>query len=322
MTALVECVPNFSEGRQPAVLAALAAAISGVKGVKLLHQTADADHHRSVFTFAGPPAPVTEAAFRAIEVAARLIDLTQHRGEHPRLGAADVVPLVPLRDITLAQCAALATDLGQRVGTALQLPVYLYEAAATRPERVNLADVRRGQYEALRDEITQPARQPDFGPAQVGPAGAVIIGARQFLVAFNVYLHTDDVSIARQIAAKIRMANGGLPGVKALGFRVQGRAQVSLNIVHFTRFPARPLPHIVAIIQAEAEQRGTGIEYTELIGLIPQHALTTPQRAAEANMTRYTVFPETFLLKCARLLHLRDFTPERVLEVALRRARL
>lgn len=322
MSPLVECVPNFSEGRRPEVIEALIAAIKKVKGAKVLHHTSDADHNRTVITFAGPPEGVSEAAFRAIAKAAALIDMEQHQGVHPRMGAADVVPLVPLRDITLENCAELARRLGQRVGDELKLPVYLYEAAATRPERVNLADVRRGQYEGLKQEIMLPQCQPDFGPAEVGRAGAVIIGARTFLVAFNVFLKTDDVHVAKEIAAKIREANGGLRGVKALGFLVRGKAQVSLNVLHFTRFPQTPLPHIIAVIQSEAEQRGTTIDYTELVGLMPQHALTTPHLAADAHMAKYTIFPDWFWKQCARVLKLRDFSRDRLLEAALRKARL
>ena len=235
--ALIEAVPNFSEGRRADVVDAIAAAIQA-PGVSLLDRTSDADHNRSVLTVAGPPQAVVEGLFRAVMMAAaQRINLFEHRGAHPRLGATDVVPLVPLRNITLTECAALATALGRRIGEELGLPVYLYEAAATRPDRRNLADVRRGEFELLVKEIGCPYRAPDFGPARVGPAGAVIVGARPFLIAFNIYLRTDDVRVAKAIAHAIRERDGGLPGVKALGLLVGGQAQVSINLVDSTRTP-------------------------------------------------------------------------------------
>lgn len=267
---LLECIPNFSEGRNEQVVAQIASAIESVAGLAILHQTSDSDHHRSVITFAGKPESVLEASFRMIEMAARLIDLDHHQGVHPRLGATDVVPFVPLKGITLAESAELAHRLGERVGRELGLPVYLYEAAATRPERRNLADVRRGGYEQLKDEIHLPERQPDYGAAQVGKAGAVIIGARQALIAFNVFLNSEDVRIAQAIARAIRGSSGGLVGLKALGLLVDGRAQVSMNVVDY---PRTPLHRIFELIRREAAYFGVGIHHSELIGLIPQAAL-------------------------------------------------
>ncbi len=289
---IIEAVPNFSEGRRPAVVQAIVTAI-GVPGVRVLHQTSDWDHNRSVITVAGPPQVVLEGLFQAVRVAAQQINLFEQRGEHPRLGATDVVPLVPIQNITLAECATLATGLGQRIGTELQLPVYLYEAAATHPERRNLADVRRGEFERLVVEIDQPERYPDFGPARIGPAGAVIVGARPFLIAFNFFLETHDVAIAKAIAKAIRESDGGLPAVKAKGFLVEGQAQVSVNLVDFTRTPL----HVVMMhVNRLATEYHTQIDRSELIGLIPQAAIF--QTAA-------------YYLKLA------DFVPTRVFEQAL-----
>ena len=267
---LVECVPNFSEGRRPEVIAAIVAAVESAR-VHLLDVSSDADHNRTVVTFAGLPAPVLEAAFRAVAVAAEHINLETHHGQHPRIGAADVVPLVPLRNISLEACAALAHQLGRRIGAELALPVYYYEAAALRPERVNLADVRRGGYEALKHDIAaNPARLPDAGPAVLGPAGAVLVGARGPLIAFNATLDTTDVEVARQIAVTIRTSGGGLPYLKALGLLVNGRAQVSMNVVDFRQ---TSLLTIMERLRAEAANLGVRVVETELVGLIPQAAL-------------------------------------------------
>jgi len=266
---IIEAVPNFSEGRRPEVMAAIVEAIQ-VPDVMVLHTTSDWDHNRSVVTVAGPPDAVVQGLFQAVQVASQHINLFEQEGEHPRLGATDVVPLVPIQDITLAECAQLATELGRRIGTELQLPVYLYEAAATRPERRNLADVRRGEFERLVQEIGQPARRPDFGPAQVSPAGAVIVGARQFLVAYNFFLKSDDVTIAKRIAKKIRASSGGMPAVKALGLLVDGQAQVSMNLVDFNRTPLHVVTDAVTRL---AESYGTQLDRAELIGLIPQEVM-------------------------------------------------
>jgi glutamate formiminotransferase/formiminotetrahydrofolate cyclodeaminase len=271
MTRLVECIPNFSEARRPEVIDRIVAAISAVEGVHLLDRSSDLDHNRTVLTFAGPPETTAEAAFQAIKTAAELIDLDRHTGEHPRIGATDVCPFVPLSGVTMDDCVALARRLGQRVGEELGIPVYLYEAAATRPERVNLEDVRRGQYEALKQEMgVDPARDPDFGPRKVGPAGATVIGARDFLIAYNVYLTTDDVEIARKVARAVRHSSGGLRYVKALGLLVDSCAQVSMNL---TNFHQTPLARVVEFIRREAARYGVAIHHSELVGLIPQEAL-------------------------------------------------
>jgi glutamate formiminotransferase/formiminotetrahydrofolate cyclodeaminase len=268
---IVECVPNFSEARRPEVVEAIQQAIAGVPGVRLLDRHSDADHNRTVLTFVGPPPAVEEAAFRAIARAAELIDLNQHTGEHPRIGATDVVPFVPITGISMAECVEIARRLGRRVGDELDIPVYLYEQAATRPERQNLENIRRGQYEALKTEIgVNPDRQPDFGPARVGPAGATVIGARPFLIAFNVYLTTDEVAIADKIARAVRHSSGGLHFVKALGLLVDGRAQVSMNL---TDFHKTPLARVVELIRREAARYGVSIHHSELVGLIPEAAL-------------------------------------------------
>src|SRR5512133_4175664 len=205
MTTLIECIPNFSEARRPEVIDQIVAAITSVEGARLLDRSSDLDHNRTVITFAGSPLAVEEAAFRAIRTAAELINLDNHQGEHPRIGATDVVPFVPLSDSTMEECIAIAKRLGQRVGGELNIPVYLYESAATRPERTNLENIRKGQYEGLKTEIeSDPERTPDFGPAKLGAAGATVIGARNPLVAFNVYLTTSDVDIAKRIAKAIR----------------------------------------------------------------------------------------------------------------------
>lgn len=271
MTPLVQCVPNFSEGRRMEVIEAIAQALRAHAAVRILDIESDPDHNRSVFTLVAPPEALVPALFDAIKTAASLINLDQHRGAHPRIGATDVVPFVPIRDVETALCIALAQDLGRRVGTELGIPVYLYEEAATRPDRVNLADIRHGEYEVLKAEIaTNPNRRPDFGPACLGPAGATVIGARAPLVAYNVYLTTDNVEIAKHIARAIRHANGGLRYVKALGLLVNGRAQVSMNL---TDFHKTPIHRVVEMIRREAARYGVAIESSELIGMIPQQAL-------------------------------------------------
>jgi glutamate formiminotransferase/formiminotetrahydrofolate cyclodeaminase len=298
MSQIVECVANYSEGRRSEVVDQIAQAIAAVPGVAILDRTSDADHNRSVITFAGPPDAVSEAAFQSIRTAADLIDLDTHRGEHPRLGATDVVPFVPIQGITLDDCAELARRLGQRVGDELGIPVFLYEAAATRPDRENLADVRRGEYEALKDAIAaDPDRAPDFGPHTLGGAGATIIGARQPLIAYNVYLTTADVEIAKKIALAIRHSAGGLRFVKAMGLLVDGKAQVSMNLTDYTR---TPVFRVVELIRREAARYSVGIESSELIGLIPQNALFdaaqwylqidnyTPQSALETRLAEMT----------------------------------
>lgn len=272
--SIIECVPNFSEGRDPAKVEKIEEAIRSVAGIKLLGRTLDLDHNRSVITFAGAPGPVLEAAFRGVKRAVALIDLNQHSGAHPRIGAADVVPFVPLEGITLQECAEIAVQAGERLWQQLGVPVYLYEAAARRPDRVKLENIRRGQFEGLRQEIhTDPERLPDFGgPALHATAGAAVVGARKILIAFNINLATADVSIARQIAKSIRFSSGGLPFVKALGLLLRSRniAQVSMNL---TDFEQTPLHVVFERVRAEAERLGIPVASSEIVGLIPKRAL-------------------------------------------------
>jgi len=272
---IAECVPNFSEGRRPEVVREIVAAVESVPGVRLLDYSSDPSHNRSVLTFIGEPAPVKEAAFQAIAKAAELINMEEHRGEHPRIGATDVVPFVPVQGVTMADCVALARELGAEVAERLQIPVYLYEEAATRPERRNLADIRRGEYEGLKKEIHLPERHPDFGEPVMHPtAGATVIGAREFLIAYNINLGTPDVSIAKKIAHVVRASSGGLMYVKALGIKLENRnlAQVSMNLVNFKKTPM----HVVFnLVKAEAERYGVPIVGSEIIGLVPLDALLT-----------------------------------------------
>ncbi len=271
MSQLIECIPNFSEARRPQVVDDIVAAIGSVEDARLLDRSSDLDHNRTVLTFAGPPKAVEEAAFRAIKAASELIDLDQHTGEHPRIGATDVVPFVPLSDVTIEECVALAKRLGERVGRELQIPVYLYEYAATRPDRANLENIRRGQYEGLKAEIeSNPDRKPDYGPSRLGKAGATVIGARNPLIAFNVYLNTAEVEIAKKVARAIRQSSGGFRYVKALGLLVEGRAQVSMNL---TNYRESPVGRVVEMIRREAARYGVSIHHSELVGLVPQQAL-------------------------------------------------
>lgn len=295
--ALVECVPNFSEGRRPEVIAAIRNAIAAVPGVRLLDVSSDPFHNRAVITFAAPPDAVVEGAFAGIRAARDLIDLTTHRGVHPRMGAADVVPFVPLEGCTLEDCAELARKLGDRVGRELHIPVYLYEHAATRPSRRNLAEVRRGGFERLaRDIGRSPDDAPDFGPHRLHPtAGAVAIGARPFLVAFNIYLGpASNLPIVSAIARAIRESSGGLPGVKALAFEVDGQAQLSMNLTALDR---TGLAAAFAAVLSEAERRGVEVTWSEIVGLVPEQALWKAG---------------------ADLLRLKHFTPDMVLEHRLR----
>jgi glutamate formiminotransferase len=267
----IECIPNFSEGRRREVIDAIAATVAGVPSAAVLDIHVDADHNRSVITFAGPAEAVAEAAFRATRTAASLIDMNQHRGQHPRVGATDVLPFVPLAGATLAECVALARTVGRRIGEELGIPVYLYEAAATRPDRVALPNLRRGEYEGLREAIERdPQRAPDFGPARLGPAGATIVGARMPLIAFNVYLNTGDVRVAKRVARAVRASSGGLQGVRALGLLVDGRAQVSMNLIDYKN---TPLHRAVELVAREAAAYGASVVESELVGLIPEDAL-------------------------------------------------
>ncbi len=273
---LVECIPNFSEGRRPEVIEQIVAALTSVEGVALLDQHSDPDHNRTVVTLIGPPEAIEEAAFRGIAKAAELIDLDQHQGEHPRIGATDVVPFVPIQGVSMTECIEMARRLGKRVGDTLGIPVYLYEKAATRPDREQLENIRRGEYEALKAEIGKnPDRDPDFGPARVGPAGATVIGARDPLIAFNVYLTTDDVRIAQRIARAVRHSSGGLRYVKALGLLVEGRAQVSMNLTNYRK---TPIARVVELIRREAQRYGVSLHHSELVGLAPEEALIEAAR--------------------------------------------
>ena len=268
---IVECIPNFSEARRSDVVDTIIQEIESVDDVSILDRHSDMDHNRTVVTFVGSVTAVEEAAFRAISKAGELIDLDNHQGEHPRIGATDVVPFVPISGVTMVECVELARRLGKRVGEELKIPVYLYEEAATRPERTNLENIRRGQYEKLKEEIGEdPAREPDFGPSKVTGAGATVIGARQPLIAFNVYLTTDDVSIANKIARAIRHSSGGLRFVKSMGVLVEGRAQVSMNLTHFRR---TPMARVVEMIRREAVRYGVQVHHAELVGLVPNEAL-------------------------------------------------
>ena len=273
-TPLVECVPNFSEGRDQATIDALQAAISAVPGVQLLDVQNDASHNRSVFTFVAPPDAAVEAALAAMRVATQRIDLTKHSGEHPRMGATDVVPFVPVSGVTMEDCVALARRLGEAAAKDLDIPVFLYARAAARPDRVLLPDVRKGEFEGMRGRELDP----DFGPKRVHPtAGATAIGARPFLVAFNVYLDTQDVTIAKDIAKQIRTSSGGLPGVQASGFIVDGLAQVSMNLLDIDiTSPAV----VLNAIKVRAEKLGVAVQKSEIVGLIPERAIVGAAEAA------------------------------------------
>jgi len=273
--SLVECVPNFSEGRRPDVVEAILEEIRAVRGVNLIDRSLDASHNRAVVTFVGPPKEAAEAAFRAIAKARDTIDLREHTGEHPRIGATDVVPFVPLEGSSMAECVATARELGQRVGRELSIPVYFYEAAALRPERRNLPDVRNIGFEKLREAVaTDPARTPDAGPKdRLHPtAGATVIGARKFLIAFNVNLETEDVKVAKDIAKKIRERDGGLPGIKAMGFFLDDLrcAQVSMNVCDYER---TGLERVYREIEGLAKEKGVEVRESELVGLAPRAAL-------------------------------------------------
>ncbi|MGA9565342.1 MAG: glutamate formimidoyltransferase [Candidatus Korobacteraceae bacterium] len=271
MPALVECVPNFSEGRDKAKVAAILEAMK-MDGVYLLDREMDADHNRCVITLVGDPVNIAEAAIRGVGKAAELIDLTKHTGAHPRLGAADVIPFIPIEGVTLEDCVAIARRVGEEIWKRYQIPVYLYESAAQRPERQNLENVRRGQFEGLREEVkTNPARMPDFGEAALHPtAGAAVVGARKFLVAYNVYLNTPDVGIAKKIGKAVRFSNGGLRYVKGMGVSVRGLAQVSMNL---TDTDQTPIARVFEYVKREAARYGVLPLSSEIVGLIPKKAL-------------------------------------------------
>jgi glutamate formiminotransferase/formiminotetrahydrofolate cyclodeaminase len=271
MQTLVECVPNFSEGRDKSKVDAIVETMK-LDGVYLLDREMDADHNRCVITIAGDRDAVQEAAIRGVGKAAELIDLNQHQGAHPRLGAADVVPFIPIEGVTLEDCVAMARHVGEQVWKRHKIPVYLYEAAATSPERQNLENIRRGQFEGIRAEIaTNPARKPDFGEAALHPtAGACVVGARKFLIAYNIFLNTADVEIAKKVAKAVRFSSGGLRFVKAAGFLVRGQAQVSMNL---TDFEQTPIHRVFEAVRAEAARYGALPQSSEIVGLIPKKAL-------------------------------------------------
>jgi glutamate formiminotransferase/formiminotetrahydrofolate cyclodeaminase len=296
---LIECVPNFSEGRRPEVVAAIRNAIAGVQGVTILDSSSDESHNRSVITFVAPIENVVDAAFAGIREAASHIDLRQHQGEHPRIGATDVVPFIPLQGATMEDCVALAKLLGERVGRELNIPVYLYERAASRPTRVNLADVRRGQFEGLREELgTNPDRDPDFGPKAIHEsAGAVAIGARPFLVAYNVYLGpASNLALAKSIAKQVRESSGGFKAVKGLGLEVDEQAQVSMNLVDTDQ---TALHTVFDFISEKAKAEGVDVTWSEIIGLVPEKVLFEASK---------------------NYLKLKAFTPDQVLERQVARA--
>jgi glutamate formiminotransferase len=294
MKRLVECVPNFSEGRDRATVDAIVETIRGVAGVSILDRTSDVDHNRSVITMAGEPEAVAEAALRAVGTAAQLIDLRTHSGEHPRIGATDVVPFIPLQDYSMADCVALARGVGRDIWQRYRIPVYFYEEAATRPDRRNLESLRRGQFEGLREAAQRESeRSPDIGDLGLHTsAGAVAVAARKLLVAFNVVLNTGDVAVAKRIARAIRSSSGGLPHVKAIGVELksQGRAQVSMNL---TDYEQTPLHVVFERVQREAAAQGCAIVGSEIVGLLPRRALETA---------------------AAHYLQLQKFSPDSVLE--------
>jgi glutamate formiminotransferase / formiminotetrahydrofolate cyclodeaminase len=271
MSTLVECVPNFSEGRDNAKVDAIIAAMK-LDGVHLLDREMDADHNRCVLTLVGEREPIQEAAIRGVGKAAELIDLTRHQGAHPRMGAADVVPFIPIDGVTIEDCVAMARNVGEQIWKRYQIPVYLYEAAATTVERQNLENIRRGQFEGLRAEIaTNPARKPDFGEARLHPtAGATVVGARKFLIAYNVFLSTPDIEIARKIAKAVRFSSGGMRFVKGAGFLVRGLAQVSMNL---TDFEQTPVHRVFELVKREAARYGVTPVSSEIVGLIPKKAM-------------------------------------------------
>ena len=274
MARLVECVPNFSEGRRPEVLDAIVSEITSVEGIRLLDRQMNPDHNRAVITFIGPPEAVGEAAFRACKAAAEMIDLTQHKGEHPRMGATDVIPFIPISDVSAADCINLSQEVGKRIADELKIPVYLYEKSATTPERENLAEIRKGEFEGIRAQIGKdPKRSPDYGEAVIHPtAGAVAVGCRDFLIAYNIDLATDDVKIAKTIANAIRQQMGGYRYCKAAGFEIKERGivQVSMNLTNYRR---TPVFRVFETVKREAARYGVNVIGSEVVGLIPLEAV-------------------------------------------------
>lgn len=276
---LVECVPNFSEGRRRDVIEAVVAAVRAVPGVTVLNVQSDESHNRTVLTFAGAADPVAGAVIALVEKAVALIDMNQHRGEHPRLGAVDVVPFVPIGQTTMEECVALARRVADQVWTQLRVPVYLYAEAATSPRRVRLPDIRKGEYEGLVEKMRQPDWAPDVGEPRPHPtAGAVVIGARRPLIAYNINLHTTDVGIARAVAKAVRESSGGLTGVQAMGVTAaSGQAQVTINVLDHAR---TPLYRIFDLVRIEAERFGIAVAESEVVGLVPLDAMLDVARAS------------------------------------------
>lgn len=300
MKKIVECVPNFSEGRRQEVVDALAAALAEPSGVGLLDVEMDAAHNRCVISVAGNPDSIAEGVFRAVGKAVELIDLRVHKGEHPRMGAADVIPFIPISGVTMEECVALSVRVAERISGEYRIPTYLYEQSARVAARQDLAYVRKGEFERVREEIrTNPERRPDFGPCDVHPsAGATAVGARAALIAFNVYLHTADVKVAQAIAKAVRHSSGGLPNVKALGFEIRerGQVQVSMNLMNFE---STPIFRVFDKVVREAERHGVQVASSEIVGLVPQKALNA----------------------CAEnFLHLENFSERQVLETRLAEA--
>jgi glutamate formiminotransferase len=315
MTTLVESVPNVSEGRRLDAVDRLAAAAASVPGAHLLDRTSDASHNRSVFTLAGPVGAVSDALERLVERALVEIDMRTQTGEHPRIGAVDVIPFVPLGDTTLDACVGFARDFGQRIAGRFDLPVYLYAAAASRPGRVRLADVRRGQYEGLVEEIATAGREPDFGPARMHPrGGATAVGARPFLIAWNINLDSADLDLAKRIAHRVRESSGGLPAVQAKGFWIEelGCAQVSTNLLDFA---TTPIWRVWQAVAEEAAVDGVGLRESELIGLAPLAAFLD---VADHAGVPVAAGDEKRVLAAGAFLRLRDASPLQALELRLR----
>jgi glutamate formiminotransferase/formiminotetrahydrofolate cyclodeaminase len=300
MAQLVECVPNFSEGRRPEVIDEIVREITSVDGITLLDKEMDASHNRAVVTFVGPPMEAKQAAFLAYKKAAELIDMTKHSGEHPRMGATDVCPFIPISEMTVAECVQLVRELAQEVGDKLKIPVYLYEEAATRPERKDLAIIRKGEYEGIRDEMGKnPDRKPDFGPEMMNlKAGATVMGVRLPLIAFNAYLSTANIKIAKKIAKAIRSRSGGFAFCKALGFEIEDRncVQVSMNLVNYKK---TPMHRVLEVIKFEAERYGVSVTSTEIVGLVPNDAL---------------------IMAADHFLRLENFSSDQILEEKLKKA--
>ena len=318
MAKLVESVPNFSEGRRPEVIDKLAAAVESVPGVSLLDRTSDPSHNRTVLTLAGETAPMLEALEKTVAVAVAEIDMERQAGEHPRIGAVDVVPFVPLAGTSMADCIELARTFGSRVADRFGIPVFLYGEAATSPARRRLADVRRGQYEGLKTQIGEPGREPDFGlPRLHASAGAMAVGARPFLIAYNINLESRDLELAKRIARRIRESSGGLPRVQANGFWIEelDRAQVSMNLLDFK---TTPLWLVWEAVRAEAAEDGVHLAESELIGLAPLGALLDV--ADHAGVSEHLPQEER-LAGAAGFLKLREFSPLQALELRLEAAR-